>query len=98
MSHADIRTEILDNWEQLSEHPEPTDLLDEFADSANPVYYNEILKDWSEMPSEYNDSWQEFGQQNNATIFSLMAIDLAVYYRAIYGKIYAEILEEKAGN
>lgn len=51
------------------------------ADSLVPVYYNEILKDWAEMPSEFNDSHQEVGHADEFTVFDLMRQDLFFYYQ-----------------
>jgi len=95
MNYSDIKSDIYDHLEQLKESAYPEDLLSELADSACPVYYNEILADWSEMPSEYNDAWQEIGASENATIFSLMSMDLYLYYQAQYSEIYAEIMHDQ---
>jgi hypothetical protein len=98
-SDSDIKSDILDNWEQLAEATFPEDFIDELADSALPVYYSDILADWTEMPSEFNDSWQEFGlpssKTEEITIFGLMTIDLYTYYRAKYSDIYSEVRQDK---
>ena len=57
MNYSDIKQELKDNWEQLADNPYATDLVNEFAESAIPIYYSEIIKDWQEMPHEYNDTW-----------------------------------------
>jgi hypothetical protein len=97
MNYKDIKNDILDHWEQLAESPHPEDLINELAESACPVYYSDILKDWQEMPSEWNDSWQENGipTTEKTTIFGLMGWDLYFYYESQYNVAYTEIKEEK---
>jgi hypothetical protein len=96
MNYTDIKGDILDHWDQLAETAYPEDLLRELADSACPVYYSDIIKDWQEMPSEYTDSWQEFTEATqDTTIFSLMSADLFYYYDAQYTEIFNEVKTEK---
>lgn len=98
MNYTDIKAELLENWEQFEQAREPQDLLNEFADSAVPVYYNEIIQEWQEMPSEFDNSWQETWEAVGAEgkgIVDFMTIDLWNYYTAEYTRIYNEILTEK---
>jgi hypothetical protein len=97
MNNSDIKSDILDHWEQLSEMAHPEDLLTELAESACPIYYSDILKDWQEMPSEFNDSWKENGIETTAetTIFGLMGWDLYFYYENQYQTIFTEIRLDK---
>ena len=95
-TNYDIQQEIADNWEQLAESNDPKGLLWEWADSAVPVYNNDVIKDWAEMPSEYNDSWRELGygsDSENSGIISLMRVDLFQYYSDAYVSVYEEYLE-----
>jgi hypothetical protein len=98
MNYTDIKDELLENWEQLEQASDPHDLLNEFADSALPIYYGDTIKDWQEMDSEFTDSWQEHfeatGVGNNG-ICDLMRLDLWNYYTAEYTRIYNQILDEK---
>jgi len=96
-NNTDIKSDILDHWDQLAEMAEPSDLINELAESACPVYYSDIIKDWQEMPSEYNDSWQENGipTTGETTIFSLMSWDLYFYYERQYQTIFSEIKMDK---
>ena len=93
MNYSDIKQELLDEWDQLADNPYATDLVNEFAESAIPIYYSEIIKDWQEMPHEYNDTWCAEHYSGN-TIYSLMTYDLAVYYNNQYHTIYNELCEE----
>lgn len=92
-----IRSDILDSWEMLDGASESfiDENLNQWADNAIPIYNNDIMKDWAEMPSEFDDSWQEFGAQADSTIISLMQIDLWHYYQDAYQRIYQEVLAEE---
>jgi hypothetical protein len=94
--NSDIKGDILDHWEQLTEKAYPEDLLTELAESACPVYYSDIIKDWQEMPNEFTDSWQEFTEATQGTtIFTLMGWDLWNYYQDAYRKVFAEVSQDK---
>ena len=95
---SDIYADLLVDFDEISQAADLDAVLTERADGYVPVYYHEILTDWAEMPSEYNDSWQEFGEDASKGIFSLMSVDLFVYYQARTVAVWAEILEEKAGE
>lgn len=74
----EIKKIVLDEIDVLTRDDEYSASL---ADTLVPVYYHEILKDWSEMPSEFNDSHEEVGHASEFTIFSLMAQDLFFFYQ-----------------
>jgi hypothetical protein len=98
MNYTDIKDELLENWEQFEQASDPYDLLNEFADSALPIYYGDTIKDWQEMDSEFTDSWQEHfegGDIGNKGICDLMRVDLWNYYTAEYTRIYNQIKDEK---
>lgn len=94
-TYEEIKREIEQNWEQFQEARYPQDLLDEFADSAIPVYNHELIRDWQEMPSQFDNSWQEYGlpstKVEEITIYGLMRIDLYNYYRDEFERAYREI-------
>jgi hypothetical protein len=94
-TNKDIREEIQDNWEYLEEAQYPEDYLDELADSHTPIYYSDIIEQWRDMPSSFNDTWQEFGVNSKTTITDLMAIDLNNYYRTKFNEIYEQIKTAK---
>lgn len=95
-SRHDIKTELLDNWEQISNHIYPEDLIRQYADEYLPIYYCDILAEWQQMPSEYDDRWQEMTPDaNGKRIFDLMSIDLWIYYQDLALEVYNEILEEQ---
>jgi hypothetical protein len=91
----EIKNDLLENWEQISSHAYPEDLLQEFSDGYVPIYYHEILKDWTEMPNDYTDRWQEIGSSPEDGIFKLMGWDLWFYYQELTVEIYNEIKDAK---
>lgn len=95
-NYSEIYKELTDNWQQIQEAAYPEDLITEFSDSATPIYYSDILKDWQEMPAEFNDAWQDQlgGQVGELSIMQLMQIDLFEYYRSEYFRIYEIIKSE----
>ena len=92
---SDIKQDIYDHLDQLKESAYPQDLISELADSATPVYYSDIIKDWQEMPSEFMDSWQDLGTDGSAMIMTLMQIDLFNYYHDRYTRIYQEVMQDQ---
>jgi hypothetical protein len=93
----DIRQEILDNWEYLEELNDNgvDDYLTELADSRTPIYTKDIIEEWRELPSDYDDAWQEWATSPKDTIVSLMKLSLYRYYQDKYSQLYNEINTEK---
>lgn len=91
---AEIKQEILDNWEQFESNAYPHDLLNEFADTNLPIYYGDIIREWQEMPSEFTDSWQDMGTDGSAGITTLMQMDLFNYYSHLFLTAYNELCDE----
>lgn len=92
-TYADVLAEVTSELEQLTASEYPEDLLREFADSLVPVYYSDIMDEWRELPLEDSDRWQELGADGKATIFSLMSIDLFLYYEDLFTRAYTELTE-----
>lgn len=66
----------------------------ELADSLTPIYYNDILTEWADLPNEARDEWQELGAKENATIFDLMQTDLFWFYFNQIAELWSEIESE----
>lgn len=95
-TESDIKQEILNAWDYLADSRYPEDLLAEWADSAVPIYTEDIISEWQEMPSEYDDSWQDYTEATNSMgIADLMKIDLYAYYSDTYTRIYREVSHDK---
>ena len=94
-NYGDIKQAILDEWERIQDNPYPEDTLGEIADGYLPVYYNEIISEWQELPMEYTDMWHDLAPENDSTICGLMTIDLYNYYRELASRAYSELLQDK---
>jgi hypothetical protein len=91
----EMKQELKDNWQDFASNQYPEDLLTEFADSACPVYYSDIIQEWQEMPSEFDDSWRDFGEMpEGSTITKLMLGDLFNYYHHLAHNAYNELADE----
>lgn len=89
-TYEEIKQELKQHLDELNE-----DNLSEWADGFIPVYYSDILKDWQEMPSEFDNRWKDDTDINeDTTIYSLMMIDLFWYYLDQCESAYKELLEE----
>lgn len=87
----EIRTDLT-NGEELDEIK---DRSGEIVDGYLPVYYNRIVEEWKEMPAEYNDrGWAELGGGGEFTIYTLMTLDLYLYYT----DLFTEAVEEVEGS
>ena len=90
----EIRAEIA-NGEELEEI---TDRSGEFIDSYLPVYYNGIIEEWKNMPSEYNDRGSaELGVGGEVNIYNLMTLDLYLYYSDLFAEAVKEVEEALEG-
>ena len=70
----------------------------EFIDSYLPVYYNGIIEEWKNMPSEYNDRGSaELGQGGEVNIYNLMSLDLYLYYSDLFNEAVEEVEEALEG-
>jgi hypothetical protein len=87
----EIRTDLA-NGEELDEIK---DRSGEIVDGYLPVYYNRIVEEWREMPSEYNDrGWAELGGGGEVNIYNLMSLDLYLYYTDLFNQAIEEVEEE----
>jgi hypothetical protein len=90
----EFKTEIAKGYITLEEIQ---DNSGEWVDGYLPVYYNQIVQEWQEMPSEYNDRGaQELGvnKDNENHIYNLMSLDLYIYYTDIFNEAITELEEE----
>lgn len=89
-----IREDLLRDWNYIEEAVYPDDFISEYADSAVPVYTNDIIADWTAMPQEYDNIGKDLVASEDSGIVQLMVADLYVYYSELYREVYAEILAE----
>jgi hypothetical protein len=99
LGDTDLWELILHNLEEYSDSGEipayDTDFIIGFAESQLPIYYNEIVQEWSDLPAEYRDTWHDYGTEDNTTIYDLMTRDLYNYYETRTSKILDQIQEER---
>ena len=87
----EIRTELA-SGEELDDI---RDRSGEFIDSYLPVYYNGIIEEWKNMPSEYNDRGSaELGLGGEVNIYNLMTLDLYLYYSDLFAEAVQEVEDE----
>lgn len=68
----------------------------EWIDGYLPVYNSEIIKEWQEMPSEYDDRGAiELGYDGDANIVRQMSLDLYLYYSDLFNEVLDEIESEQ---
>lgn len=88
----EFKTQIAQGYVTLEEIQ---DNSGEWVEGYMPIYYNEIVREWQEMPSEYNDRGAaELGHMGETTIYGLMGLDLYLYYTDIFNEAVAELEEE----
>jgi hypothetical protein len=70
----------------------------EIIDGYLPIYNNEIIKEWQEMPSDYDNRGSaelgHLGQEIN--IVNLMRLDLYLYYTDLFNQAMESVESELA--
>jgi len=69
----------------------------EFIDGYLPVYYDGIIKEWQDMPSDYdNRGYAEIGggSREEINIYNLMTLDLYLYYTDLFNEVIEELEQE----
>jgi hypothetical protein len=71
------------------------DQIGEYVDTYMPIYNNEIIQEWQNMPGEYDDRGAaELGDMGETTIIGLMSLDLYVYYTELFHSALDSLVEE----
>lgn len=88
----EVLNEINNNGADLDEIK---DNSGDWVDNYVPIYNNQVIKEWQEMPSEYDDRGaQELGINEDATILNRMTLDLYLYYSDLFTEVLDEVEEE----
>jgi hypothetical protein len=67
----------------------------EWIDGYLPIYNNNIIEEWKDMPSEYdNRGSAELGIPGDISIIALMQLDLYLYYSDLFFQVLKDIAEE----
>ena len=88
----ELLTELKKGYSTLEEIK---DNSHEFIDGYLPVYYNQIIDEWKDMPSDYdNRGHAELGLEGENNIYRLMSADLYLYYTDLFNEVIEELEEE----
>jgi hypothetical protein len=86
----EIRAELA-NGEELEAIK---DRSGEFIDSYLPIYNNQIIEEWQNMPNEYDNRGSlELGLGQEVNIINLMSLDLYLYYSDLFNEAVKEVEE-----
>ena len=91
-SYEEIKRQLLEDYDRENLNQ---DTSYEIADNNCPVYYADTIAEWQVLPSEYCDTWQDYGITEKSSIVGLMTIDLFNYYHQLADRAYLEITEEE---
>ena len=91
--------EIREELAQGAELEEVKDRSNEIVDGFLPIYNNEIIKEWQEMPGDYDDRGaQELGSAESNGIIGRMSLDLYLYYTDLFNEAVQEVEESLEVN
>lgn len=92
-TYDEIMKEIKQEIEQGQDLDSIKDRSHELVDNYVPLYYNKIVEEWQQMPSEYNDrGYAELGGE--VTVYNLMSLDLYIYYTDLVNEVLTDLEEE----
>ena len=87
---------LLGELDEISKAEFVIDQVESLADSEVPIYYNEIIAEWTELSAEDSNKFGEImTPHEKTTIYDLMTADLYLYYKALFLSVYNEILDEQ---
>lgn len=95
LTHENIKEYLLSDIKNNNLDLDDYDLF-YLVDSYLPVYNSDIIENWKNMPSEYDDRGMlEYGHDcNNLSIVKLMQFDLTIYLYDLINDIMEEIKSE----
>jgi len=89
----EIRTEL----QQGGEIESIKDSSGQWVDGYLPVYNNQIIEEWQQMPHEYTDRGShDLGADETIGIIGRMSLDLYIYYSEIFFDAMDELEGEMA--
>jgi hypothetical protein len=90
-----ITKEIEGDKAHILRQTHPEDSAHEYADSAVPIYYSDIIQDWRDLPDEYSNKFSELTTELPDRIEDLMKTDLYLYYQHHYANAIQAIIDER---
>lgn len=94
-TEAEINKEIWLNREFILSQTHPSDSAHEYADSALPIYTQDIYLTWRDLPDEYSNKFHEITSELPERIEDLMISDIYLYYSMLYSGAVDEIVNGK---
>jgi len=92
-----MKEELVNAIAQGSSLDEIKDNSHEWIDGYLPIYNNQIIEEWKNMPSEYDDRGSaELGHMGEVTIVGLMSLDLYLYYTDLFNEVIEDMEEDIA--
>jgi hypothetical protein len=72
------------------------DQIGEYVDGYMPIYNNEIIQEWQNMPGDYdNRGSAELGHlDHEINIINLMSLDLYIYYSELFHSALDLLVED----
>jgi len=92
-----MKEEILTELKNGAELEDIKDNSGEWVDNWLPVYNDQIIKEWQNMPSDYdNRGYAELGggSREEINIINLMQLDLYLYYSDLWNEVMEEVESE----
>jgi hypothetical protein len=94
-TYSEIKEEIQERFSEISESEDLDHTLSLLADELLPVYNIDVISDWKDMPSDYDDAWKDYPTTASDGIIRFMTLDLYNYYLSQVTRAYGEIREEQ---
>jgi hypothetical protein len=94
-TETEINKEIWDDREHLLSQTYPEDSANEYADSAVPIYYSDIIEAWRDLPDEYSNKFHEVSSELPDRVEDLMRTDVYLYYQMLYSGAVQELINGK---
>lgn len=93
----EAKSKIKDIQSEIEESAYPEDILNSLAESEVPIYYNEIIGEWSQLSLDDVNLWQELGIESikDKTIEYLMTVSLELYYQRLFSDAYDQLIDEE---
>ena len=94
-TETEINQEIWNDREHILNQTYPEDSASEYADSAVPIYYSDIIEAWRDLPNEYSNKFHEVSSELPDRVEDLMKTDIYLYYQMLYSGAVQELIDGK---
>ena len=91
----EITKEVQENKAYILARKYPEDMAHEYADSQVPIYYSEIIREWTDLPEEFSNKYHELSDSLPDRIEDLMRTDLYLYYWNHYSSAIEALVRER---